>query len=183
MGTFITSESVFKDTGIPGIKCAVINQLYYDDNCDLCLTPRNQWTDGYTIPRWLAWLAGGKLEQDLRAPRQHDLECTSHQVLIVNQSLHNLKLNGYLFKYQDKVYCYDLPIAYITVRNTGFIETNKRFKRMLETLNLPKWKIWLYYLGVHFNIGWFTDILFKKVKPIDVNKIYKGGCDKWTDQH
>ena len=183
MGTFITSESVFKDTGVPGVKCAVINQLYCDDNGDLCLAPRNQWTDGYTIPRWLAWLAGGKLEQDLRAPRQHDLECTTQQVLLVNQSLHNLKLNGYLFKYDNKVYCYDLPLSYLTVKKTGFLETNKRFKRMLKTLKLPIWKIWLYYIGVHFNLSWFFNKLFKKVKPIDMKKIYKGGCDKWTTQH
>lgn len=183
MGTFITGESVFKDTGIPGIKCAVINQLYYDDNGELCLAPRNQMTDGYTIPRWLAWIAGGKLEQDLRAPRQHDLECTSHQVLLVNQSLQVLKSRKLLFKYENEVYCYDLPVEFLTVRNTGFIETNKRFKRMLEALNLPKWKIWIYYIGVHFNIGWFIDILFNKVKPIDTEKIYKGGCDKWTALH
>ena len=179
MGTFITGESVFKDTGIPGIKCAVINQIYYDDNCEMYLAPRNQWTDGYTIPRWLAWLAGGKLEQDLRAPRQHDLECISHQVLLVNKSIHTLKKEGYLFRYDNEVYCYDLPISYLTVKKTSFIETNKRFKRMLETLKLPKWKIWLYYIGVHLNVGWFLDKLLKKVKPIDLKMVYKGGCDKW----
>ena len=80
-------------------------------------------------------------------------------------------------------YCYDLPVDFLTVRKTGFIETNKRFKRMLKALDLPNWKIWLYYIGVHFNIGWFIDSLFKKVKPIDIEKIYKGGCDKWTAQH
>ena len=179
MGTFITGESVFKDTGVPGIKSAVINQLYYDDNAEMCLAPRNQWTDGYTIPRWIAWLAGGKLEQDLRAPRQHDLECISHQVLLVNKSIQTLKREGYLFKYDNEVYCYDLPISYLTVRKTSFLETNRRFKRMLETLHLPKWKIWLYYIGVHLNIGWFFDKLFKKVKPIDLENVYKGGCDKW----
>ena len=183
MGRFITGESVFKDTELPGIKCAIINQLYLDDDGNLYLSPRNQWTDGYTIPRWLAWLAGGKLEEDLRAPRQHDLECTSHQVLIVNKSIFLLKSEGYLFTYENEIYCYDLPKSYLTVKKTSFIETNKRFKRMLETLQLSKWKIWLYYIGVHLNLGWFVDVLLKKVKPIDVEKIYKGGCDKWTAQH
>ena len=179
MGKFITGETIFKDTGIPGIKCAVINQLYLDDDGKLYLSPRNQWTDGYTIPRWLAWLAGGKLEQDLRAPRQHDLECTSHQVIIVNKSISLLKQQGYLITYENKIYCFDLPKKYLTVKTTGFLETNKRFRRMLKTLELPKWKIWLYYVGVHFNIEWFFNKLFCKVKPIDIEKIYKGGCDKW----
>lgn len=175
MGYFITGETVNKDTEEPGKKQAMNNQLYYDNDGILYLCPRKQIYDGYTIPRWLAWCAGGRFQYDSRCARQHDIECLTHRKIVVNMSLTELKRNRYLFSYEDEMYCTDLPATCLNVQKTSFIETNKRFKRMLESIKtIPRWKVWLFYIGVHFNIGWFIDTLFNKVAKVDLNSLYEG---------
>ena len=180
MGYFVTGDTLYKDTTHPGVKDTLNNQLYCDDNGELYLTPRKQWTDGYTIPRFIAWIAGGRFEQVIKPARGHDLECATHQVIIVKISLYNLRRLGYLYDFCGNTYCLDIPKEFLSIRPTGFFETNARFKRMLKAIKLPKWKIGLYYLGVNLNLGWLRDKIFGKVKQIDINKIYDGGVDQWA---
>lgn len=182
MGYFITGETIIKDTDVPGMKQAMNNQLYYDNDGKIYLCPKKQIFDGYTIPRWLAWIAGGRFQFDARCSRQHDIECSTHKKIVVNMSLTELKLGRYLFNYEGETYCMDLPTTCLDVQTTSFIETNKRFKRMLETIKtIPKWRVWLFYIGVHFNIGWWIDKFTKKITPIDLDCLYEGGSDKWIN--
>ena len=58
MGNFITGKAEVKQSDINGKWYTSHNQLYQDDDGVLYLVPRNYQTDGYTIPRWLAWLGG-----------------------------------------------------------------------------------------------------------------------------
>ena len=88
---FLTGKSRFEQTYPCGLWKTLDNQLYQDKDDTIYLVPRNFQTDGYTIPNWIAWLGGSKMEWDTRCSTQHDFECRYHQVIIVELTVAQLK--------------------------------------------------------------------------------------------
>ena len=95
-GVFLTGKSRFEQTDIEGIWKTLDNQLYLDEDNTLYLVPRYFLTDGYTIPNWIAWLGGSKMQWDTRCSTQHDFECKFHKIIIVNLSIAQLKKMKFL---------------------------------------------------------------------------------------
>lgn len=172
---FLTSKAEMMQTDKPGIWQTQHNQLYWDCDGQIYLVPRNYLTDGYTIPLWLSWLGGGKMQWDIRCAIQHDFECQYHQELVVNLSLTELCTRKILKNHitpENKVIviCKDIPFEFIEIRDTTFKNVNDKFQRMMKATNSIKpWRINLMRFAVNFNIGWLS----KCKKSINITKIYQ----------
>lgn len=166
---WLTDHSRLEQTEENGIWRTLDNQLFQDDDATIYLAPRNTLTDGYTIPNWLAWLGGSKMQWDTRCSTQHDLECKYAQVIVVNYQEWQLRRLGYLREHKNKVVCDNIPIKYLSLQKTTFKQTNDRFKRMmLCSYNIPRWRVNLMRFAVNFNFSWHSS-----KRGIDLEKIYK----------
>lgn len=152
------------------------NQLFMDFDGNIYLVPRNEITDGYTYP------LGGKMANwDIRPAIGHDLECRYHQKILVKLPYLDLVKRGYVknktVNNKGIVVCKDIPPEFLEVLPTTFLETNARFKRMMEAIGLPSFWVKTMYLGVHLNVGWLSWLAKKwfknEPKYFDMNEIYK----------
>lgn len=172
---FLTAKAEMTQTNKPGIWKTLHNQLYLDKDGQIYLVPKNYLTDGYTIPLWISWLGGGKMQWDIRCAIQHDFECQYHQELIVKLSLAELCRKQLLKKHitsENKliVICKDIPLEFLEVNNTTFKKANDKFKRMMKSTNSIKpWRINLMRFAVNFNIGWISN----GKKGINLYNLYK----------
>lgn len=175
MGNFITGKAEVKQSDINGKWYTSHNQLYQDDDGVLYLVPRNYQTDGYTIPRWLAWLGGGRMQWDIRPAIGHDFECEYHAEIVVNATVEELRSLGFVKEItkdgQEITVCKNLPLRYLAVRETTFKRVNDKFKRMMEAVGcIAQWRVNLMRFGVNFNIGW----LKSGKKKINLSRLYEG---------
>lgn len=169
MGKFITSHSRFEQTNIPEKWKLIDNQIYQDDDGTLYLCPRNYITDGFTIPSWLAFIAGSKMKYDTRASSEHDFECSYHKVIVINITEQKLRSMGLLYAYNGLSVCDNIPLKFLSIKDTTFLETNKRFLRMLQSVNnIPEWRIELMAKAVNLNASW----LWVK-HELDLNRLYE----------
>lgn len=171
MGQFLTAHSRLEQLNTPGKWKLIDNQLYKDDDGTIYLCPRNYITDGFTIPNWLSFLAGSKMNYDTRASSQHDFECSYHKVILVNMSENRLRSMGLLHASNGIEVCENIPLKFLSIKDTTFLETNGRFVRMLQSVNnIPKWRKTLFKKGVNLNIGWiFSKHILSKSKIYEVD--------------
>ena len=169
MGKFLTAHSRFEQLNIPEKWKLIDNQLYKDDDGIIYLCPRNYITDGYTIPSWLTIVGGSKMKYDTRASSQHDYECSYHKCIITNIDEDKLRSMGFLRTSNGINVCDNIPLEFLTIKKTSFIETNKRFMRMLKSVNnIPKWRAKMMYQAVNLNMSWLWT-----QNELDENKIYE----------
>ena len=168
IGAFLTGKSRIEQTNTEGIWKTLDNQLYMDEDNTIYLVPRYFLTDGFTIPNWIAWLGGSKMQYDTRCSTQHDFECKFHKVIIVKLSLAQLyKMK--LLKEKDGInICENIPKRFLEIKDTTFNQTNCRFKRMLKATGVSPVRLNLLRAGVNFNVGW----LWTK-EELKVENIYK----------
>ena len=168
MGAFLTGKSRIEQTDTEGIWKTLDNQLYLDEDNTIYLVPRYFLTDGFTIPNWIAWFGGSKMQYDTRCSTQHDFECKFHKVIVVNLSITQLKEMKLLREKNGMMICEDIPKKFLEIKETTFNQTNCRFKRMLKTTTLSHCRINLLRTGVNFNVSW----LWSKQK-LNMSDIYK----------
>lgn len=176
---FLTHYSKMTQTPMfKNLWCSLHNQLFKDKDGSIYLVPRYFLSDGYTIPNWLAWLGGNKMEWDTRPALGHDFECKYHQCIKVRLSEQELRQKGFLRHHTKLIgdeelvipVCDDIPVEYLKVEDVTFNQANSRFKRMMQaTGNLKTWRINLMRFAVNFNIGW----LKSGKEKIDLAKLYK----------
>lgn len=178
MGILVTEVSRIKqDDKEPKRYILSDNSLYWDDDGSLYILPRLYKSDGYTIPNWIAWLAGGKMEYDLRPAHFHDFMCQWHAVVkVVGLDVADLKAQGllhlhYSVENQKLIYVLeDIPISKLELVPMTKWDVDCMFKRiMLATGNIPKWRVNLMRAGVVFNFGWITS----RKNKFDMSKCYK----------
>lgn len=153
-GTFLTGKSRFEQTDVQGLWKTQDNLLYLDEDGLVYLVPRYFITDGYTIPSFVAWIAGGKMQYDTRCSTEHDFEAKYKQVIIVNLSLLQLRKMKLLKEKNGMTVCENIPKRFLKIKDTGFWETNLRFKRMLKASGLSSIRSWLLFIGTCFNLAW-----------------------------
>jgi len=172
---FLTAKAEMEQTEKDGIWRTLHNQLFMDVDGQIYLVPRNYLTDGYTIPSWIAWLGGGKMQWDIRPSIGHDFECQYHQELVVKLKLEELSQKGFLRNHttpDNKVIlvCDNIPAEFLELRNTTFKNVNAKFLRMMQaTRAIKAWRSKLMFGAVHLNVGW----LASGKKPFDLSKIYQ----------
>lgn len=171
MGTFLTAHSRMEQLEIPEKWKLIDNQLYKDDDGKIYLCPRNYITDGYTIPSLLSFIGGSKMKYDTRASSQHDFECSYHKVILVNASEQRLRKMGLLTTANGMEICENIPLKYLTIKDTTFSETNERFVRMLQCVNnIPNWRRYLFGKAVFLNVKWlFSKHNYNKTKIYEVD--------------
>lgn len=169
MGKFLTGHSRLEQLDFHEMWKLLDNQLYKDDDGTIYLCPRNLLTDGFSIPNLLSIFAGSKMKFDTRASSQHDFECYYHKKVIVNLTEVELRKMLLLRAHNDIEICEDIPVEYLTVKDTTFNETNNRFLRMLQSVHsISAWQAKKLRFGVNFNIGW----LFKP-NTFNIDEIYE----------
>lgn len=169
MGKFLTAHTRIEQLNTPEKWKLLDNQLYKDDDGTIYLCPRNYITDGFTIPKTLQIVAGGKMEYDTRASSQHDFECSYHKVIVINMSEQKLRLKRFLHVVNGMDVCENIPIEFLSVRDTTFRQTNDRFMRMLASVNnIPKWRKFLIGNAVNLNVSWMLSR-----HELDINRLYE----------
>lgn len=166
---WLTCKSRLEQSDVPNKWYLLDNEVYRDEDGQIYLVPRGYLTDNYTIPDWIAWLAGCKSKFDVRPSHIHDFGCQYHQLIRVVLSERDLKRKGYLRCNEDgKVVCEDIPVKYLSLVPVTKWEIDCLFKRAMKaTGKISAWTYSLYRSGVFFNIGWLGDH-----PPYDLTKIY-----------
>jgi hypothetical protein len=76
---------------------------------------------------------------------------------------------GLLYVYNGLSVCDNIPLKFLSIKDTTFIETNKRFLRMLQSINtIPEWRIELMAKAVNLNASW----LWVK-HELDLTRLYE----------
>ena len=144
------------------------NELFEDEDGSIYLVPRNYITDNYTIPDWLAWLAGSKSKYDSRPAHIHDFGCQYHQLIRVRMSKVKL-MNLFIENDNGLITCKDIPLKYLELVPITKWEIDCLFKRAMKaTKSISAYTYTLYRGGVFFNIGWLGNH-----PPFNLSKIYK----------
>lgn len=161
-GMFLTAESRLVHSSVNKKKYILYDNLvYWDNDGTLYLVPRNYVSDGYTIPNWIAWLGGGKMEYDLRPAHVHDFICQYHAAIKIKVGIATLRHNNILRQHYDKregrwlAICDDVPVEWLEYVPFTKWECDCLFKRLMKaTGNLSAYRVNLMRIGVFFNIGW-----------------------------
>lgn len=173
MGFFITGKSKIEQSDENGKWFVENNLLYADYDGTIYLVPRGFKTDGYTIPDCIAWLGGSKMNLDIRPAILHDFNCYHHKDIIVNLTVPELRKKRILIadkEHKNELFCRDIPLEYLEIRDINFTDTNAKFKRMLGCISgIKPWRINAMYSAVHLNASW----LWTGNKELDLDNIYK----------
>lgn len=168
MTRWFTDKSRLEQTNEPNKWLMLDNELYYDNDGKIYLTPRNYITDNYTIPDWIAWLGGNKSKYDVRPAHLHDFVCQYHQAIRVKLNEVQMRKMHYLKTFNNKIVCENIPIQFLELIPFTKWEADCLFKRAMKSTKTIPAKIYnLYRGGVFFNFGWLG-----KHKAFDLNKIY-----------
>lgn len=167
---FLTSNARIEQTDVAGVWQTIDNQLFEDEDGKIYLVPRYYKTDNYTIPDWIAWLAGNKSKWDVRPSHFHDFGCQFHALIQVKLNEIQLRQRRLLKVKNNKIICENIPIKHLEVvkKDKWFIDCF--FKRMMKSANnIPAWRVNLMRCGVFFNVGWLAT--YKN--EINLNELYK----------
>lgn len=143
------------------------NELYQDADGSVYLVPRRYITDNYTIPDWIAFLAGSKSKYDSRPAHIHDFGCQFHQLIRVALPVEEI-ISKYCY-YDDGLFtCKDIPIKHLEIVPVSKWQIDCLFKRaMRATKAISPYTYSLYRGGVFFNFGWLGNH-----PPFNLSKIY-----------
>ena len=175
MCKFLTGKARIQQTEKKRIWKLLDNEVYRAKDGKLYMAPRNMYTDNYTIPCWIAWVAGSPIDYDTRASHIHDLWCYVREALMINLTEKELRDKGYL-RFSDKNnmwVCEDVPVEFLTKRKVGKWETDNMLLECMEATGVPFISRWIIRFGVLWNIGWVIDILTKKVFELELDRVYE----------
>ena len=142
------------------------SEIYKDEDGSIYLVPRNYITDNYTIPDWVAWIAGSKSKYDCRPAHIHDFGCQFHQLIRIN--LLENELRKYCFDDDGLFTCQDIPVEHLELIDVNKWEIDCLFKRAMKaTRSISPYTYSVYRCGVFLNFGWLGKHL-----PFDLSKIY-----------
>lgn len=143
------------------------NEIFADEDGSIYLVPRNYITDNYTIPDWLAWVAGSKSKYDSRPAHIHDFGCQFHQLIRVKLAPIKI-IKEYIFDDEGIITCKDIPTKYLELVPVTKWEIDCLFKRAMKaTKTISPYTYSVYRAGVFFNVGWLGNH-----PPFNLSKIY-----------
>ena len=182
MCKFLTGPARLQQTKKKRIWKLIDNEVFKADDGKLYLAPRNMYTDNYTIPMWVAIIAGSPVDLDTRCSHVHDQFCYNREALMINLTEGDLIAKGYLrFSHPNNIWiCEDVPAEFLTKRKVGKWETNNMLYCCMKAAGVPLFNRILVRLGVCFNIGWYIDLLLGKVFELELDKVYS---EEYWDEH
>ena len=165
---WLTDKSRLEQSNEPNDWFLLDNELYKDEDGAIYLVPRNYKTDNYTVPDWVAWLAGSKAKWDVRPSHIHDFGCQFHQLIRITLTEQQLRQMRFLRTHHDKIICENLPIKFLEIIPVTKWEIDCLFKRAMKATKVIPAKVYnLFRGGVFFNFGWLGNH-----PPFDLSKIY-----------
>ena len=168
MAQWITQGSCLEQRPEPNKWLMHHSELFKDDDGSIYLTPKNYITDNYTIPDWIAWVAGSKSKYNAMPSHIHDFGCQFHQLLKVNLTEYELRSKRLITTENGKDVCDEIPIQYLSLIPVTKWEIDCLFKRAMKATGvIPKRVYNTFRFGVFFNFGWLG-----KHPPFDLSKIY-----------
>lgn len=166
---WLTDKSRLEQANEPNDWYLADNELFKDEDSSIYLVPRKYKTDNYTVPDWVAWIAGSKSKWDVRPAHIHDFGCQFHQLIKVTLNEQQLKQMRFLRVHNDKIVCENIPIKYLEIIPVSKWQIDCLFKRAMKaTGDIPNSVLNLFRCGVFFNIGW----VLGNHSPFDLSKIY-----------
>ena len=174
MCKFLTGKSRLQQSDRKRVWRLLDNEVFKANDGTLHMAPRNMLSDNYTIPLWMAAIAGSPVDYDTRCSHIHDQVCYSHEALIINLTEKELRDKGYL-RFSDKKnmwVCEDVPAEFLTKREMGKMEANNLLYECMEAAGEPLWSSLIIRVGTIFNAGWIIDLLTHKVFELDLNRVY-----------
>ena len=175
MGRFLTGKARIQQTDRRRVWKLLDNELYKADDGSIYVAPRTMYTDNYTIPCWISWLAGSPVDYDTRCSHIHDQFCYNHQALMITLTEEELREKGYLryFEKSNMWICEDVPPEFLAKRKVGKFETNNMLYECMKAAGEPWLSRVLIRAGVIFNAGWFVDLWTGKVFDLDLGRVYE----------
>jgi hypothetical protein len=175
MCKFLTGPARLEQTSTKRVWRLLDNELYKDEDGTVYIVPRNMLTDNYTIPMFVAIIAGSPVDYDTRCSHLHDECCYFHQSVKVTLSEDELKDKGILrYSEKNKMWiCEDIPAEFLYTEKISKYRANNLLYKCMKTSNVPLYNRILIRIGVCFNIGWYLDILFNRVITPILDDIYK----------
>ena len=175
MCRFLTGNARAQQTDRKRMWKLLDNVVYKADDEELYLAPRNMYTDFYTIPGFVAPIAGSPVDYDTRCCVIHDQVCYSHAALMINLTEKELMDKGY-YRYSEKNnmwICEDIPAEFLYTEKKSKFAANNLLYECMEAANVPLLARLKIRLGVIFNVGWHWDLLTNKVFELDLNRVYE----------
>lgn len=174
MCRFLTGKARLQQTAKRRIWELLDNEVFKANNGRLYLAPRTMQTDNYTIPLWIAWLAGSPVDYDTRCSHIHDQCCYNREALMILLNEDELRERGFLrySAHKGMWVCEDIPKEYLYKRKIGKVETNNLLYECMKAADVPKASRLIIRAGVAFNVGWYIDKWTHKTFDLDLNRIY-----------
>lgn len=167
---WLTDKSRIEQTNEANNWYLLDNEVFEDEDGSIYLTPRGFKTDNYTIPDWVAFVAGNKAKWDVRPSHLHDFACEYHKLIRITMTKSSLRRYKYLKVNKDGIFiCEDIPTNLLQLVDVTKWEADCMFKRAMKATRVIPARVYnTFRCGVFFNFGWL-----KKPKKFDFNNIYK----------
>lgn len=181
MGRFLTQKVRMEQCHQRRYWHTLDNELYKDDDGTIYIVPRHFKTDNFTIPSWVAFLAGSPVDFRVEPSHVHDIQCDFHKVIYVILTEEELKEKGYLrFSEKRQLWvCENIPKEFLATKPISKAEANNMLWRSLGATSIPMINRILIRAGVTFNIGWIIDSLLHRVPEVDLDRFYD--LDYWEE--
>lgn len=175
MGKFLTGKARLQQIDRKRMWKLLDNELYKANDGKIYMAPRNMYTDNYTIPSFVAIIAGSPIDYDTRCSHIHDQLCYSHEALLIKLTEAELRSRGYLrfFEKNNMWVCENIPAEFLYTEKRGKFAANNLLYECMEAAGESWLSRVLVRFGTCFNIGWFIDILTHKVFDLDLNRVYE----------
>ena len=182
MGKFLTGKARLQQTDRKRIFKLLDNVVYRANDGKIYLAPRNMYTDGYTIPLWISWLAGSPIDYDVRCCAIHDQLCYNHQALMINLTELELMEKGYLrySKRADMWVCEDVPAEFLCTKKVSKCFANNMLFDCMLAADESFIDSFRTRFGTIFNIGWYKNLIKKVVFKLELDKVYRE--DYWREK-
>ena len=182
MCRFLTGKARLQQTDKRRVWKLLDNEVYKSKEGILYMAPRTMQTDNYTIPCWIAFIAGSPVDYDTRCSHIHDQFCYNREALIITLTEKELRDKGFLrFSEKNNMWiCEDIPSEYLKKRKVGKWEADNMLYECMEAAQEPWLSRILVRIGVLFNIGWIVDLITHKVFELDLNRVYE---EEYWDEH
>ena len=174
MGKFLTGKARVQQTDRKRIWKLLDNELYKADDGKIYLAPRSMYSDFYTIPSWIAVVAGSPVDYDASGAHIHDILCYAHNSLLINLTEEELKEKGYL-RYSEKVgmwVCEDVPAVYLTKEKVSKCKANNTLYECMRAAGESWLSCITVRIGTACNARWYINEWLDNVLELDFNRVY-----------
>ena len=174
MGKFLVGKARVQQTDKKRIWKLLDNEVYKANDGKIYLAPRSMYSDFYTIPSWVAVLAGSPVDYDARCSFVHDQLCYCHESLLITLTEEELKEKGFL-RYSEKNgmwVCEDVPPEFLTKEKVSKCKANNVLYECMRAAGESLFSCIIVRLGTAANLRWYINEWLDNVLELDFSRVY-----------